>query len=110
MDDNHTGRQKSFLNHLSALLCVWFLAGMSLSMLLSSISSFIGMPLPPLFFFLSGMIYLTGGLLGGIWSRESLSRKGLRYTDIIVSLFVLIMSIAFLLLSIVFIIIGLWHL
>lgn len=110
MYDNRIGRQKSFLNHLSTLLCMWFLAGMPLSMLLGSIYSFMGMALPPLFFFLSGMIYLTGGLLGGIWSRESLSRKVLCYTDIIVSLLVLIMSIVFLILSIVFIIIGLRHL
>lgn len=110
MDHNIIGRQKKFPHHWSTLLCIWFLAGMPLSMLLSSIYSFIGLPLPPLLFFLSGMVYLTGGLLGGIWSRESLYRKGLRYTDRIVSLFVFIMSIAFLILSIVFILIGLQHL
>ena len=110
MDDSHIERQKGFLSHLSTLLCMWFLAGMSLSMLLSSIYSFIGMSPPPLFFFLSSMIYLSGGLLGGIWSRESLYRKDLHYTGIIVALFVFIMSIVFFFLSIIFAIMGLRHL
>jgi hypothetical protein len=106
MNNNTIGRQQNFPGRLGTLLCMWFLAGMLLSMLLSSISWLVGVPLPAVFFFLSGMVYLTGGLLGGLWSRESLRRKGLSYPDVIVALFVLIISIGFLLLSVVFAVKG----
>jgi len=88
------------------VLCMWFLAGMSLNMGLSGVYFFVGVPLPPLLFFLSGMIYLTGGLLGGMWSRESLRRRNLSSSDGIIALFVLLLSVGFLLLSIVFVVIG----
>jgi hypothetical protein len=39
---------------------------MFLNLLLSGIYSVAGLLLPPVFFFLSGMIYLAGGLLGGV--------------------------------------------
>lgn len=107
---NRTIRQKSFPGRLGTLLCVWFFTGMPLSMLLSGIYSVLSLPLPPLFFFLSSMIYLTGGLLGGMWSRESFYRSGLSYTDVVVTLLVLIISIGFLLLGIFFLIHGFQHL
>ncbi|MEO6891659.1 MAG: hypothetical protein ABI456_18885, partial [Ktedonobacteraceae bacterium] len=75
--------------------------------LLSGIYSVAGLLLPPLFFCLSGTIYLAGGLLGGLWSRESLRRRELSRIDVIVTLFVLLLSIGFLLLSIIFVIMGL---
>ncbi|GAC1393180.1 MAG: hypothetical protein NVSMB38_20100 [Ktedonobacteraceae bacterium] len=97
---------KSFPGPFGTVVCVWFLAGMSLSMVLSGVYFFVGVPLPPLLFFLSGMSYLTGGLLGGIWSRETLRRRGLSSTDVFVALFVLLLSIGFLFASIVFVVIG----
>lgn len=110
MDDKLIGRKKSFPGRLSTLLCMWFLAEMLVSMLLSGIYSFVGLPLPPLFYFLSAMIYLSGGLLGGMSSRESLHKSGLLGANIVVALFILVTSIGFLFLSIVFVVIGLQHL
>lgn len=98
--------QNGFPGRPWTLMCMWFLAGMPLSMLLSGVYSLLGVPLPPLFFFLSSMVYLTGGLLGGRWSSESLYRKGLPSVDGIVALFVAIVSVGFLFLSIVFVVIG----
>lgn len=89
---------------------MWFLAGTTVSMFINGIYALVGMPLPPLFFFLSGMVYLTGGLLGCIWSRESLRRNGLSHTDAFVTLFVLLVSVGFLLLSVVFVVLGLHRL
>ncbi len=83
---------------------------MPLSTLLSGIYSFLGVSLPSLFFFLSGMMYLTGGLLGGIWSRDSLRRKGLLSADGLLALFVLLLSAGFLLVGVVFIVTGFRHL
>jgi hypothetical protein len=65
---------------------------------------------PPLFFFLSGMIYLSGGLLGGIWSRKSFHKRGLQGTNVIIAIIVLPLSIGFLFLGIVFIVTGFRHL
>ena len=104
---NTTGeKQKSFPGRLGTVLCMWFLTGMPLSILLSGIYSFMGVPLPSLFFFLSSMVYLTGGLLGGMWSRESLRRKILFSADGLIVLFVLLLSVSFLLIGVVFIVIG----
>ncbi|GAC1425179.1 MAG: hypothetical protein PVS3B3_23730 [Ktedonobacteraceae bacterium] len=104
--DHTVIRQKGFPGRLGTLLCIWFLAGMPLSMLLSGVYAAVGVPLPSLFFFLSSIVYLTGGLLGGMWGKERLHRKGLLNADGIVTLFILIVSIGFLLLSIVFLAIG----
>jgi hypothetical protein len=104
-----TEQQKSFPGPLGTVLCIWFLAGMLLSMGLSGIYSVVGLLLPPLFFFLSSMVYLSGGLLGSIWSRESLRRRGLSHTHVIVTLFVLLLSIGFLFLGILFVVIGFRH-
>ena len=106
MSNNTLGKQKSFPGRLGTVLCAWFLGGMLLSLLLSGIYSVVGLLLPPLFFFLSSWIYLTGGLLGGMWSRESLRLRGLSRTDVIVTLFVHLLSIGFLLLGILFVVIG----
>ncbi len=103
-------KQKSFPGRLGTVLCMWFLTGMPLSILLSGIYSFMGVPLPSLFFFLSSLVYLTGGLLGGMWSRESLRRKSLLSTDGMIILFVLLLSAGFLLVGSVFIVIGFQHL
>ncbi len=111
MGNTNRERQKSFPGRLGTILCMWFLAGMPLSTLLSGIYSFVGVPLPPLFFFLSGMMYLTGGLLGGIWGRESLRRKDFSLsTDVLLALFVLLLSVGFLLVGIVFVVTGFRHL
>jgi len=85
---------------------MWFLAGMPLSNMLSGIYTLLGVPLPPLYFFLSSLIYLTGGLLGGMWSKGSFHRSGLSRADGIVACFVLMMSVGFLLLGIIFVFIG----
>ncbi len=106
MDNTPVARQKSLPGRLGTLVCMWFLAGMLLSMVLNGVYFFVGVPLPPLLFFLSSMIYLTGGLLGSMWCRESLRRKGLPSVDVLIALFVLIISVGFLLLSIVFIVTG----
>ncbi|MDQ2903868.1 MAG: hypothetical protein M3Y81_09975 [Chloroflexota bacterium] len=110
MSNNPIERPRSFPGRLGTVLCAWFLTGMFLSMLLSGIYSVAGLLLPPLFFFLSATIYLAGGLLGGLWSRESLRRRKLARIDVIVTLFVLLLSIGFLLLSIIFVIMGFRHL
>jgi len=110
MGNTKRKRQNSFPGPLGTLVCMWFLAGMPLSTLLSGIYSFLGVPLPSLFFFLSGMMYLTGGLLGGIWSRDSLRRKGLLSADGLLALFVLLLSAGFLLVGVVFIVTGFRHL
>ncbi len=81
MDNNTIERQESFPGRLGILLCMWFLAGMPLSNMLSGIYSFAALPFPPLLFFLSGMIYLTGGLLGGIWSNKG-SRISSRFATV----------------------------
>jgi len=75
-------------------------------MLLSGIYTLLGVPLPPLYFFLSSLIYLTGGLLGGMWSKGSFHRSGFSRADGIVACFVLMMSVGFLLLGIIFVFIG----
>lgn len=104
---NHTrGKPKSFPGPLGTVLCAWFLGGMLLSLLLSSIYSVVGLLLPPLCFFLSSMIYLTGGLLGGMWSRERLRLRGRSRAEVLVTLFVLLLSIGFLLLGILFVVVG----
>jgi len=48
--NNTIERQQRFPGRLGTLLCMWFLAGMLLSMLLSGIYSFVGVPLPAVFF------------------------------------------------------------
>jgi hypothetical protein len=110
LSNNTAGKQKSFPGRLGTLLCVWFLGGMFLSMLLSGLYSVVGLPLPPMYFFLSSVIYLTGGLLGGMWSRERFPLRKISCTEVIVTLFVLLLSICFLLLGIFFIVIGFRHL
>ena len=110
MSHNTTEEQRSFPGRLGTVLCMWFLGGMFLSMLLSGLYSVIGLLLPPVFFFLSSMIYLTGGLLGGIWTREKFPLRKLSRTDMIVTLFVLLLSAGFLLSGILFAVIGFRHL
>jgi hypothetical protein len=83
---------------------------MPLSMALSGLYFAAGVPLPPLLFFLSSMVYLSGGMLGGLWSRENLRRKGLSSSDLIGMLFVLTMSTGFLFLGIAFTVIAFQHL
>jgi hypothetical protein len=106
METNVRGKQTSFPGRVGTILCMWFLAGMPLSMLLSGIYTLLGVSLPPLFFFLSSLIYLTGGLLGGMWSQGNLRRKGLSWINGIAALFVLLLSIGFLLLGIIFVVRG----
>ena len=57
-------KQKSFPGRLGTVLCMWFLTGMPLSILLSGIYSFMRVPRPTLYFFLSSLVYLTVGLQG----------------------------------------------
>ena len=88
------------------LLQVWFFVGMPLSMALSGLSFVAGIPSPPLLFFLSSMIYLSGSLLGGLWSGENLRRQGLSRSDRVGTLFVLVASVGFLCLGIIFAVVG----
>ena len=106
MSNHILGKPKGFPGRLGTILCAWFLGGMLLSLLLSGIYSVVGLLLPPLFFFLSSWIYLTGGLLGGMWSRERLRLRGLSRAEVLVTLFVLLLSIGFLLLGIFVVVVG----
>ena len=104
-----TKQRTTFPGPLGAILCTWFLVGMLLSMVLSGIYSIAGLLLPPLFFFLSSIVYLSGGLLGCLWSRENLRQRTHSRTYLIITLFILLLSVSFLFLGIFFIIISLQH-
>ncbi len=99
-------RYKRFLAFLRPVLSIWFFVGMPLSMLLSSLYSFFGLPQPPLLLLLASMIYLSGSILGGLWSGESLCKQRNALVDTLGPLCVLTGSVGFLCLGIVFAVIA----
>src|SRR5258707_10833390 len=106
METNAIEKQIHFRGRVGTILCMWFLAGMPLSMLLSGIYTLLGVPLPPLYFFLSSLIYLTGGLLGGILSKGSFHPSGFSRPDCIFAFFLFILCVCFLFLRLFFGFIG----
>ncbi len=106
MDKETVERHVRLIGHLRTLFATWFFAGMPLSMVLSGLSFVAGVPSPPLLFFLSSMIYLSGSLLGGLWSGENLRRQRLSRSDRVGALFVLVASVWFLCLGIIFAVVG----
>jgi hypothetical protein len=95
------------IGHLRIVFAIWFFAGMPLSMILSAFYFTVGVPLPSLLFFLFSLVYLSGCLLGGLWSGEHLRRKRLSGSEVVGTFFVLGVSIGFLFLGIVFAVIAL---
>ena len=106
MDKKNVERHTRVIDRLRTLFAIWFFAGMPLSMVLSGLFFVAGVPFPPLLFFLSSMVYLSGSLLGGLWSGENLRRQGLSRSDRAGALLVLIMSAGFLCLGIIFAVVG----
>ena len=88
------------------ILTTWFFVGMPLSILLSGLYMVVGFTLPPLLFFLPGLTYLSGGLLGCIVSGESLRRNHELNSQFVGSLLILAASIGFLVMGIIFAIVG----
>jgi hypothetical protein len=110
MDKKTVERHAHVIGHLRTIVAIWFFAGMPLSMVLSGLAFVAGVPLPPLLFFLTSLVYLSGGLLGGIWCGESLRRRDLSGPHLGGSLFILVASIGFLYLAIIFAVMGFRHL
>jgi hypothetical protein len=106
MNKNSVERHVRVIGHLRTLFAIWFFAGMPLSMVLSGLSFVVGVPFPGLLFFLSSMIYLSGSLLGGLWSGENLRRQELSRADRVGTLLVLVASVGFLCLGIIFAVVG----
>jgi hypothetical protein len=94
------------IGRLRTIFAIWFFAGMPLSMLLNGLYFVAGVPLPALLFFLSSLIYLSGSLLGGLWSGEHLRRKRISGWELVGTLLVFSASVGFLCLSIVFAVIA----
>lgn len=95
------------INRLRPLLAIWFFAGMPLNMLLSWLYFFVGGTLPGVLFLLSSLVYLSGGLLGTLWSLESLRKQTSIRWDSLGALLVLIVSVGFLYLGVLFALDGL---
>jgi hypothetical protein len=102
MQKKSTARQLNLIRSLRTTLAVWFFAGMPLSIGLSGLYFVAGIPVPPLLNVLLSMVYLSGSLLGVLWSGDNLCRQKLARAELAGSLFVLAVSIGFLLLGIVF--------
>lgn len=94
------------INRLRPLFAIWFFAGMPLNMLLSWLYFFLGGPLPGILFLLSSLVYLSGGLLGTLWSLETVRKESIRW-EIVGALLVLIVSVGFLYLGVLFALKGL---
>lgn len=98
MDKKDHIKPASFQN----LLAIWFFAGMPLALVLSGLYTVASIPIPPLIFLLCGVIYLSGGVLAGLWSLESLQSSRRSLWDLVGSLIVLTASIGFLITGIIF--------
>ena len=94
-------------SRLHSLLAIWFFAGMPLNMLLSWLYFFVGGPLPGILYLLSGLVYLSGGLLGVLWSIERLRKQEVICWEGVAILLVFVVSIGFLGLGVLFVVIGL---
>ena len=71
MDKKTVERYAHVIGHVRTIVAIWFFAGMPLS----GLAFVAGVTFPPLLFFLTSLVYLSGGLLGGVWSGESLRRR-----------------------------------
>ncbi len=100
-------RHQGLISQACILLATWFFVGMPLSIVLNGLYFVAGVPLPALLFFLSSMVYLSGSLLGVLWSEENLRRRGFSSANFVGTLFVLAVSIGFLFLSAAFAVIAL---
>jgi|SRR2546421_7662938 hypothetical protein len=100
-------RHQRLMSQIRILLATWFFVGMPLSMVLNGLYFIAGVPLPALLFFLSSMIYLSGSLLGVLWSEENLRRRGFSGANFVGTIFVLTVSIGFLFLGVAFAVIAL---
>jgi uncharacterized membrane protein len=98
-----------FIDRLRKLCAIWFFVGMPLNMLLSWVYFFAGIPLSSLPLFLSSLIYVSGSLLGGLWTREQLCRKRLYGSALIGTLVVFGVSAGLLCVGIVFAVIAFQH-
>lgn len=92
---------------LRSLLAIWFFVGMPLNMLLNWLYFFVGGSVPGILSLLSGLVYLSGGLLGIAWSREKMQKQQKILWEKVVVWLLLIVSVGFLFLGILFIMIGL---
>jgi hypothetical protein len=100
-------RHERLISQVRTILATWFFVGMPLSMTLNGLYFVAGVPLPALLFFLSSMVYLSGSLLGVLWSEKSLRKRGFSSANFIGTLLVLAVSIGFLFLGIAFAVIAL---
>jgi hypothetical protein len=105
-----TERYKRLIAFLRPVLSIWFFVGMPLSMLLSGLYFFFGISQPPLLYFLASMTYLSGGVLGGLWSGEHMWKHRKAHIDLLGPLCVFIVSGGFLCVGIVFAVIAYKHL
>jgi len=75
---------------------------MPLSVGLSGLYFVAGMPLPPLLNVLASLVYLSGSLLGILWSGDNLRRQRAARAELAGTLLVLFASVGFLLPGIIF--------
>jgi hypothetical protein len=90
------------IGSLKKVLAVWFFAGMPLSMLLYLLSAWIGAPTRAVLFLLSGIIYVSGGCLGGMVSWEIFGRRELTWIERIGICVLVGGSVLFFILGIIF--------
>ena len=106
MDNRYHENSNQWREYTQKILITWFFVGMPLSILLSGLYMVFGFALPPLLFFLPGLTYLSGGLMGSIVSGESLRRSRELNSQFFGSLLILVVSIGFLSMGIIFATIG----
>lgn len=103
-------KNSAWTAYLPNVLAIWFFAGMPLTLMLSGLYTVAGIPTPPLIVLLCGMIYLSGGVLAGLWSCKSLQNWRRSLWNLVGSLIVLTASIGFLIIGIIFAIKGILRL
>src|SRR5437868_5037926 len=106
MDKRNHETLDHWREYTQRILITWFFIGMPLSILLSGLYMVVGFALPPLLFFLPGLTYLSGGLLGSIVSGESLRRRHQLNSQFVGSLLILVASIGFLVMGVIFAAVG----
>lgn len=106
MDKTYHKNSDQWRENVQIILTNWFFVGMPLSILLSGLYMVFGFALPPVLFFLSGLTYLSGGLLGSIVSGESLRKSHQLNSQFVGSLLILLASIGFLVIGIIFAAVG----
>ena len=106
MDKTYNKHSDQWCERVQIILTNWFFVGMPLSILLSGLYMVFGFALPPVLFFLPGLTYLSGGLVGSIVSGESLRRSHQLNSQFVGSLLILLTSIGFLVIGIIFAAVG----